>query len=252
MDRVPPGWQPDTVPAPPPIRSVHPIVLPARPALSPEQHWEHAVELLLRLPRQCQAATRSGRQCKNRVQPARTTVTCMPIGPPRVMPLEAYTLEEQLAEALHADTLETSEFTLCQLAMARVTVLMGLGGVTWLLLWLLQLLGMRAAFGLPSWLVAGLVLLGVWALAGHLLAHMRLRTSLSVLWSLVLTLLLDVLHKEGLILTICFVVIPVLVPALLLSYAGLSLAWLFVCFPLGLGLGRLFYGVLELTAESGA
>ena len=40
---------------------------------------------------------------------------------------------------------------------------------------------------------------------------------------LVTSVVLDCLHKEGLILTLCFVVIPVVIPAVLLSHVALSL-----------------------------
>ena len=52
-------------------------------------------------------------------------------------------------------------------------------------------------------------------------------------------------HKEGLILNICFVVIPVVGPAVVLSRYGLSLGWVFLCFPFGIGLGMLFYAILN-------
>ena len=245
MDRVPPGWKPGAVPVPPAIRSVRPTVLPARAALAQEQRWEHTVGLLRRLPRQCQAITRVGRQCKNRVQPASRYCRVHADWSPRAVPLETYTPEEQLARVMLDGMLEAGLLTLCQLAVARISVLMGLGFVTWLALVFLRLLGVSAYLGLPTWVAAGLVGIGMWGLAGRLLARLRPLASLYVLWIIVSAVVLDVLHKEGLILTICFVVIPVVGPAMLLSYASLSLAWVFLCFPIGLVVGRLFYAILD-------
>lgn len=248
MDRVPPGWQPGAGVASPPVRSIRPTVLPASTALSQEPHWEHAIGLLLRLPRQCQAMTRTGRQCKNRVQPASHYCRVHAKWAPRVVPLAADITEEQLATVMLDGMLEADMLTLCQMAVARVTVLMGLGCATWLVLVLLRLLGVSAYLGLPAWVLAGLVGLGLWGLAGRLLAGLRPRASLYVLGMIALGVVLDVLQKEGLILTLCFVVIPVVGPAVLLSYAGLPLAWVFVCFPIGLLAGRLFYALLETTS----
>jgi hypothetical protein len=63
---------------------------------------------------------------------------------------------------------------------------------------------------------------------------------------LVTSVVLDCLHKEGLILYLCFVVIPVVLPAVV--YWGLSFGWLLVCFPGGIVLGLLFYTFLDAMA----
>jgi hypothetical protein len=62
---------------------------------------------------------------------------------------------------------------------------------------------------------------------------------------LVTSVVLDCLHKEGLILHLCFVVIPVVLPAVVLAHWGLSFGWVFVCFPVGIVLGLLFYTFLD-------
>jgi hypothetical protein len=41
------------------------------------------------------------------------------------------------------------------------------------------------------------------------------------------------------------VVIPVVLPAVVLSHWALSLGWMFVCFPVGIVLGLLFYTFLD-------
>ena len=60
-----------------------------------------------------------------------------------------------------------------------------------------------------------------------------------------LSIALDCLHKEGLILHLCFVVIPVLLPLWGLSQVGLSWAWVFLCFPVGVLAGQLLYSFLD-------
>jgi hypothetical protein len=80
---------------------------------------------------------------------------------------------------------------------------------------------------------------------GRLGARLGLVASLHMVLLLVTSVLLDCLHKEGLILHLCFVVIPVVIPAVVLSHLALSLGWVFVCFPVGVVLGLLFYTFLD-------
>jgi len=133
-----------------------------------------------------------------------------------------------------------------QLAVYRVTVLMGLGLCTWLLALLLRWLGEDTlSLALPAWVVAGLVLVGTCGLVGRLGARLGLVASLQMVLLLVTSVVLDCLHKEGLILHLCFVVIPVILPAMALAHWALSLGWVFVCFPVGIVLGLLFYTFLD-------
>ena len=69
--------------------------------------------------------------------------------------------------------------------------------------------------------------------------------SLQMVLLLVTSVVLDCLHKEGLILHLYFVVIPVILPAVVLSHWALSLGWVLVCFPVGVALGLLFYTFLD-------
>jgi len=62
---------------------------------------------------------------------------------------------------------------------------------------------------------------------------------------LVTSVVVDWLHKEGLILPLCFVEIPVVLPAVVLCHMVLSLGWVFVCFPVGLVLGLCCYTFLD-------
>jgi hypothetical protein len=83
---------------------------------------------------------------------------------------------------------------------------------------------------------------------GRLGARLGLVASLHLVLLLVTSVVLDCLHKEGLILTLCFVVIPVVLPAVVLSRLALSLGWVFVCFPMGVALGLLFYTFLDVMS----
>jgi len=44
---------------------------------------------------------------------------------------------------------------------------------------------------------------------------------------------------------LCFVVIPVIIPAVLLARLALSWGWVFICFTVGVVLGLLFYTFLD-------
>jgi len=121
---------------------------------------------------------------------------------------------------------ETGLVTLPQLAVYRVVVLMGIGLFTWLLaLLLMRLSGGALSLALPAWVVAGLALVGTCGLVGRLGARLGRVASLQMVLLLVTSVVLDCLHKEGLILHLCFVVIPVILPAMALAHWALSLGW---------------------------
>jgi hypothetical protein len=80
---------------------------------------------------------------------------------------------------------------------------------------------------------------------GRLGTRLGLVASVHLMLLLVTSVVLDCLHKEGLILNLCFVVIPVVLPAVVLSHMALSLGWVFVCFPVGIVLGLFFYTFLD-------
>jgi hypothetical protein len=69
--------------------------------------------------------------------------------------------------------------------------------------------------------------------------------SLHIVLLMVTSVVLDCLHKEGLILNLCFVGIHVVLPAVLLARLALLWGWVFVCFPVGVVLGLLFYTFLD-------
>ena len=109
-------------------------------------------------------------------------------------------------------------------------------------------MGAALSLALPPWVVAGLALVGTCGLVGHLGARLGLVASLQMVLLLVASVVLDCLHKEGLILHLCFVVIPVILPAMALAHWALSLGWVFVCFPVGVVLGFLFYTFLDVMS----
>ena len=76
-------------------------------------------------------------------------------------------------------------------------------------------------------------------------ARLGLVASLQMVLLLVTSVVFDCLHKEGLILHLCFVVIPVVLPAVILVHWRLSFGWVFACFPVGIVLGLLFYTFLD-------
>jgi hypothetical protein len=142
--------------------------------------------------------------------------------------------------------LASERMALPQLAVSRVTLLMGIGLLTWLLLLLLRQLGGGAlSLLLLPWVGAGLVLVGTCGLVGRLGAGLGLVASVHMVLLLVTSVVLDCLHKEGLILNLCFVGIPMVLPAVVLSHMALSLGWVFVCFPVGIVLGLCCYTFLD-------
>ncbi len=244
LDRVPGGWQPDAVQTLPAARPAHPVVQPL-PVQTGRQRAAR-VEGLRRLPRRCQATTQAGRRCKNRVQPTSRFCRVHTQWSPQARSQASYTPQARLANQVLEDRLVRGLVTLPQLAVYRVTVLMGIWLMTWLLsLLLMQLSGDALSLALPPWLVAGLSLVGTCGLVGRLGARMGVMASLHMILLLVTSMVLDCLHKEGLILHLCFVVIPVVLPAVILSHWALSLGWVFVCFPVGVVLGPLFYTLLD-------
>ena len=244
LDRVPGGWQPETAPALPAARPARPVVQPL--PVPTGRRRAARVEGLRRLPWQCQAITQAGRPCKNRARPASTFCRVHAAWSPQEISQTPYTPNVRLASPFLEGMLARGLVPLPQLAVYRVAVLMGLG----LLTWLLSLLLMRLAEGtlslaLPPWVGAGLALVGTCGLVGRLGARLGLVASLQMVLLLVTSVVLDCLHKEGLILHLCFVVIPVVLPAMVLAHWGLSLGWVFVCFPVGIVLGLLFYTFLD-------
>ena len=244
LDRVPAGWQPEATPA---LLVAHPVRPVVQPLPVPTGRRRAArVEGLRRLPRQCQATTQAGRRCKNRVQPGSPLCRVHAPWSPQARSRGPYTPQARLANQVLEGQLAPGLVPLPQLAVYRVTVLMGIGLFTWLLsLFLMWLAESTLSLALPPWVAAGLALVGTCGVVGRLGARLGLMASLQLVLLLVTSVVLDCLHKEGLILHLCFVVLPVVLPAVILAHWGLSFGWVLVCFPVGLVLGLLFYTFLD-------
>lgn len=198
----------------------------------------------------CQAITRSGRQCRNRARPhtaycrvhAGRVGQAAPIDT-EFLPLLA--LHRYMAEFQEAETLSHE-----RLARSRVGVLMWVGFGTWLLGHLLSVGFTYALGGSPAgWIVTGLAFVLSCGVLGRLAAGMSVASSLSFVGLNLLSVALDCLHKEGLILNLCYVVIPVLLPLWGLSRLELAWAWVFLCCPVGMVLGWLVYTFLDVMSS---
>jgi hypothetical protein len=246
LDRVPAGRKPAEAPALPAARPARTVVQPLPLPVPTGGRRAVRVEGLRRLPQQCQATTKAGRPCKNRARPAARFCRVHAAWSPQAMSLATYTPNARLASQYLEGMLASGLVTLPQLAVYRVVVLMGIGLLTWLLsLLLMRLSGGVLSLQLPPWLVVGLSWVGTCGLVGRLGARMGMVASLHMVLLIVTSVVLDCLHKEGLILNLCFVGIPVVIPAVLLARLALSWGWVFVCFPVGIVLGLFFYTFLD-------
>jgi len=216
------------------------------PRVTPRVRRSGAVLLDPAVPQRCQAITKSGRRCKNRVRPNThyCRVHAARAGPSSSLDaavfsplsLRAYLEAFQDGVALRHE----------QMARSRIGVLMGIGLVAWLLHHLLMAGFWHGLGWSPApWMVSTAALGLSCGVLGRLVAGMGLVNSLGFVGLNLLSIGLDCLHKEGLIINLCFVVIPVLLPLWGLSQAGLSWAWVFVCFPVGLVAGQLLYSFLN-------
>jgi hypothetical protein len=247
LDHVPSDWTPDAalpVPAPPrwpsSPRTAAPRRVKRRVRRSGIAKTEPAV------PLRCQALTQRGRRCKNRVRaPARYCRVHADRGDPAspidsdavsLLSLPAYLAAFQDGVALRHE----------QVARSRISVLMGVGLGAWGLHHLLTAGLLHGLGWSPSpWIVSGVAWVLSCGVLGRLVAGMGGVQSLGFVGLNLLSMGLDCLHKDGLILHLCFVGLPVLLPLWGLSQAGLSWAWVFVCFPVGLWVGQWVYTFLD-------
>src|SRR4029453_8481261 len=158
----------------------------------------------------CQATTRAGRQCKNRAQPSSSFCRVHADWAPDSAALDTLTHQSDLASYVLDLMLQAGLITLAQLAMVRTGILLGNGLGTW---WLYALImgGGVGGFHLPlaSWYTAGIAFLLTCWLLGKSFGRIGLWMSLRLLFFLVMSLLIDFFHKEGLILNTCFFLMPV-------------------------------------------
>ena len=201
------------------------------------------------LPRQCQATTRAGRQCKNRALPSSSFCRVHADRTPEQASLDTFTHTAHVASYILELMLQEGRITLLQLAMIRTGILVGVGLCTWLVYALLMGVGV-GWFRLPlaAWYTVGIAFLLTCWLLGRNIARIGLLTSLPTLFFLLTSLLVDIFHKEDLTLHTCSFLIPVVFPVALLYWFGLSLWWGFLLFPLGFVIGKLVYRLLEETS----
>jgi hypothetical protein len=142
--------------------------------------------------------------------------------------------------------LQSGLITLAQMALVRTGILLATGLSTWLLYALLMWIGV-GWFGLPlaSWYMVGIAFLLTCWLLGKSLVRIGIWMSLRLLLFLVWSLLVDFTHKEGLVLNLCFFLMPVVLPIALLLGFELSLWWGFLLFASGFAIGKLLYTFLE-------
>jgi hypothetical protein len=140
--------------------------------------------------------------------------------------------------------------TVEQMALFRVGIGVVIGLSTWLLNMLFMWIG-AGWFGLPlaSWYTAPITFLLTCWLVSKLVFEGRLRTSLLLLLVSLLSILMDFFNKEGLILNICFVLIPFALPLYLLYRYSLSSWWSLLLVPAALFMGRVFYQILDTSPE---
>lgn len=267
LDRVPQGWTPIAPAADTSARRGRPTVRRSprhalegsSPSVAPREAGSHVqspptvssptgagpgsfVDVLRLLSRQCRATTKAGRQCKNRARPPSPFCRVHAEQRPGRLSLDAL-IARQVLELM----IESGLLTLPQLALIRVGILVGLGLGSWLLYALLMTIGGWFHLSLASWFTAGLTMLLTCGLVGRLVWRIGLLTTLSILLVLLTSLLVDFFHKEGLVLNLCFVLIPLVMPAAIVYQYGLSLWWSCLLVPLGFVLGSFFHHFLEGT-----
>ena len=137
-------------------------------------------------------------------------------------------------------------FSLKQLALVRMSILGVLGLGTWLFYQLFLWIGTAwFEYTLSAWYTIGAAFLTTCWMLGRLVGGFDLRSSLYFFYIALKSVLLDFFNKEGLILNICFVLLPLVGPLWLLYRYELSAWWGLLLFPLGLCCGLLFYSRLE-------
>jgi hypothetical protein len=208
-----------------------------------------AFERLAATPSQCQAITTRGRPCKNRVRPpARYCRVHADRDPSPWIDRNAWSRLSW--HAYLEGPGEAKTLSLVQIARSRVIMLMVTSLVTWLMFHLLSA-GLRYGLGWPltPWIVGGVAVVLSCGMLGRVVAGMGVLSSLGYVGLLVGSIGFDCLHKEGLIVNLCYVVIPVLLPLWGLSRVDLSRARVFVCFPVGLVLGQWVYTFLDAMSS---
>jgi hypothetical protein len=190
------------------------------------------------LEQRCQAITRTGRRCRNRVRPP--GVYCRIHDDPRT--------------AFRQDTLQrlldTNLVIVEQMALFRLGISVAIVLSTWLLNALFMWIG-AGWLGLPlaPWYTIPITFLLTCWLADKFVFGGSLKAIWLLLFVSLASILLDFFNKEGLILNICFVLIPFVLPLYLLYRYSLSGWWGLLLFPVGIFAGWVFYHILEQSSE---
>ena len=208
------------------------------------------------LPRQCQALTKAGRQCRNRARLPSTfcQVHTDWVPPPDQDlfqdPFDAFPLPAYLASTVLNQLIEDGVLSVPQLALIRM-FLVGMSGLTWWLFYttLTALNSSWLQLPLATWGIAGLSFGLMCVLLGRVLAGGGLFVGLRVIYFLLRSVLFDYFDREGILLNLCFFIMPIVIPVSVIYYYALSGWWSVVFFPLGLLFGRLCYGLLAEIAE---
>jgi hypothetical protein len=208
------------------------------------------------MPRQCQALTKAGRQCRNRARLPSTFCQVHADWVPRPDQdffhdsFDAFSLPAYLASTLLYQLIEDGVISLAQLALVRMFLLV-LSGLAWWLLYasLMVLNDSWLHLPLAAWFIAGLAFGLMCWLLGRVIARSGPIVGLHLVRFVVESLLFDCIEKEGLILNLCFFLVPVVIPAVVVYYYALSGWWGVLFFPLGLLLGRFFYHLFEETSD---
>ncbi len=250
LDHVPSGWRPDEAsPVPGPRRLPAPPRASVTPRSKRRPHRSGGAASSQAATHQCQAITQRGRQCKNRVRPpTRYCRVHADRGDSSWIDTDALSLMSWHAYLEAVQDEET--LSLVQLARSRVVILMWIGLSTWLVSHLLRA-GLLYGLGWSPvpWIVTGMALVLSCGILGRLVAGLGVLSTLGYVGLYVLSIGFDCLHKEGLIVNLCYVVIPVLLPLWGLSQVGLSWAWVFACFPVGMVAGGFLYTFLDAMSS---
>jgi hypothetical protein len=247
LDRVPPGWPPGTAATAPGPRHQTSRNQPQINSVLPPDFIEMVRP---HLPRPCQATTRAGRPCKNRARPRGAFCRVHAHWAPDLAAPSPWPKGRRRSSHLLPLLLKAGVISHQQVALNRVSILAAVGLGAWLLHTLFVALGGTwLSRPLAAWSAAGAALLLTCGLLGRLVLNLPLFVSLHVVLDLLGSLLRDFGHKEGILVNLCFFVIPVVVPVAIVYHVGLGVGWGFLLFCLGLVIGQGCYEVLKATSE---
>ena len=191
----------------------------------------------------CQGITRSGRRCRKYAQPGSDFCWHHQPWPSAAGEDEGY--PEDMQRVLLSMMVHTGLVTLKQIALFRLLVLSALSLGTWLFYQLFTWAGTAwLEFEPAVWYTAGLAFLATCWVLGRLV-KVGFLPALFVAWDVFKATVLSFFDKEGLVLNICFLLLPLVAPVWMLYHYELSAWWGLLLFPFGLGCGLLFYGQLE-------